>query len=140
MDPKGLAVVTSGCDPAQDAAIQLAAQKADAAVNTCTCEPDKWKKKIRTTTYHCPSFFEQGAMGVPIDRCGQAGKPPLPTFTGKDLMLFEVAFTDQRPGLLGGCGCLQGTVLHEIAHLMGQGDPQAYRTAKKCFSCALGAP
>jgi hypothetical protein len=37
------------------------------------------------------------------------------------------------------CGCLQGTLLHEISHNVGykdEGDPNAYALAHKCFSCA----
>jgi RHS repeat-associated protein len=141
-DPSGL-IATKGCDRSQAQELSSAAQKAEAAVDCGCCLPkgedkDKWKQKIRTATYHCVSFFEQGSIGADAGRCAEAGKPPGRLFTGMDATFFEIAFTDQDPEF--GCGCLQGTVLHEVAHLMGKDDPTAGGLCKKCFSCAANNP
>ena len=141
-DPLGLKVKTVGCTAgknSQGQAIQTAAGQAEAAVLSCMkCDPDKWDwiRKIRNTTYYCVSYFEQGLMGASEDTCAKP-RGPKGDEPGDNVSFFEIAFTNQTPE---GCGCLQGLLLHEIAHIKGQSDPQAYETAKKCISCAQNVP
>jgi hypothetical protein len=76
-------------------------------------------------------------MGIGYNGCARAEAPgKIPT--GQDVMLFGRAFYDQAPLNDGGCGCLQGTILHELAHLMGFDDsknPTTYTLASNCFTC-----
>lgn len=137
-DPSGL-VVTKGCGKKDAAAVERAAAKAEAAVKSgclaCTESKDKWIDKIRNTTYHCVDLPSQTGMGIGFNTCARA-EAPGKISTGQDVMLFGRAFYDQAPLSQGGCGCLQGTVLHEVAHLMGFDDPEPYEIASKCFSCS----
>jgi len=35
------------------------------------------------------------------------------------------------------CGCLEGTVMHEIVHTIGKGEDKAYGCARKCINCSI---
>ena len=145
VDPTGLAVATKGCTRRQRRSVQRAAEKAEAAIRSCiTCQGDSedWVMKVRTTTYHCPNQYEQTrVMGFDLSVCAVAARPGKTREetkrTGQDVMVFDEAFNNQRPASMGGCGCLQGVILHEVAHLMGADEPGARTIASKCFSCAL---
>jgi RHS repeat-associated protein len=130
-DPSGL-IDTRQCDKLQDKELALAAQKAEAAAGCCLPkgqDSNAWVRKIRTATYWC---------GGPSKDCGSGGDP-LGIVTGKDLTVYDSAFAFTALNMVDVCGCLQGTVLHEIAHLMGRPDngPQgAYAIEQGCFKCA----
>lgn len=137
IDPRGL-VPASLCDQRQIAAINAAAARAEAATRTCLdCSEDRrqWVRRIRNTTIHCVNTFEQGVYRIPSGTCAWAGTPQRAE-TGRDISVMEAAFTDHDP--VSGCGCLEGTVLHEIAHLVRCGGDEscARRIARRCFSCA----
>ena len=115
-----------------------AAAKAEAAAKSgclkCDKDKDRWIDKIRNTTYHCVDLPAQMDMDIGFIVCARAeapGKKP----TGKDVMFFEMALNDPRPLHQGGCGCLQGTLLHEVAHLMGEKEEDASAIPSQCFSC-----
>lgn len=137
-DPLGLYVPTKGCSPAEHRKIQVAGAKAEAATGTCLpCEenPGQWALRIRHTVFHCD---RQGGEGY----CGINGRPlrgaPFYEDTGQDISL--------GPGGLGEstfCGCLQAVILHEVSHMFGfthQGDRDAYKLERRCFSCASSLP
>jgi RHS repeat-associated protein len=132
-DPLGLAVVTSGCNADQDRRIQTAAGQAEAAADDCLeCDPKPWVDTIRNTIYHCVDYWEQGENRLPGETCAQASDPR-GRITGRDISIFDDGFSRTSPEE---CGCLQGTLLHEIAHLMGVQHPDNQALAKRCFSCA----
>jgi RHS repeat-associated protein len=143
IDPAGLAVKTSGCTQEQHYAIQGAAGKAEAATgpgSTCLCPEDTvhdWTDKIRNSTYHCVKKEFVDFLGFQGD-CGQPVKPvPGLPKTGQDISFLPGAFARQQPLA---CGCLEGLLLHEVAHLLGYPDPPtssttAYQLASGCFSC-----
>ena len=102
IDPLGLSVITVGCSASDNAKIQSAAAKADAASQACLNCNDKaaFRQKIRNQTIiHCTtSNISPSGANV----CGY-------TFGGNDIYVTP-------NGLSGvpGCGCLQATVLHEV--------------------------
>jgi RHS repeat-associated protein len=138
-DPFGL-VATKGCRPQDAAAIQRAADKAVAKVKSgclpCGEGKEKWIQKIQTTTYHCDpneGIRIEGPGGVTVQpACGMA-RPPVGPTTGKDVTLFWPAFYDPP------CGCLEGVLFHEIAHIImggGHSDSGVNDVTRGCFSCA----
>jgi RHS repeat-associated protein len=142
VDPLGLAVATPGCQTGYAKALQAAAAKAEAAVDKGCCLPEgedkaKWVQKIRTARYHCVDYVRQGQLRYPITYCAVA-EPPGGKSTGCDATFFDLAFIEAKDPLTGeGCGCLQGTLLHEVAHLMGHADESyARKVASGCFRCA----
>ena len=137
-DPLGLYVPTEGCTPEEHKKIQVAGGKAEAAARTCLpCGevPIQWALRIRHTVWHCD---HQGSEGY----CAMHGRPrpdyPFYDQTGHDISL--------GPGGLGEskfCGCLQATMLHEVAHYFGyedKGPKNAYDIEKPCFKCAGEKP
>ena len=140
-DPRGLYVPTAGCSQAEHDQIQRAGAKAEAAAKTCLpCGeiPHEWALRIRHTVWNCD---HRGSD----EFCAIHGKPlPGPPYydqtTGHDISV--------GPGGLGEskfCGCLQATMLHEVAHYFGYehgygGSKNAYDIEKPCFSCAGEKP
>ena len=139
-DPSGL-VSTSGCSTGETKRINTAAGRVEAAIDKGCCLPEsekrnkrQWINKIRTTTYHCvPIWVVDSPVGpVEFDALCAAALTPSGADTGCDMTIYtRLAFNPSR------CGCLQGVVLHEIAHLMGKKHPEPGEIAKKCFSCSV---
>jgi hypothetical protein len=67
------------------------------------------------------------------------GGTPQATYTGKDVTFTQNGLTNHNGNPFFGCGCMQGALLHEIAHLMGYPDDDSQAGAKglayKCI-CA----
>jgi RHS repeat-associated protein len=140
-DPSGL-VATRDCNVIQRAELELAAELAAEKVTKCPdClpkgkDPKEWANKIRSSTYHCGGSWPGGY-------CAWAGKPDN-TKTGRDATFWDKAF-EVADGIYppSTCGCLKGTLLHEVSHLMGypdKGTPNASGIAASCFSCAVSSP
>jgi RHS repeat-associated protein len=145
IDPRGL-FATSGCTPDEAALLKAAAQLAGDAIADGKClgcskkKASEWKNKINSTTYHCLSEAEQQVLGTyGPSTCGFAGTPQA-TYTGKDVTFTQNGLTNHNGNPFLGCGCMQGALLHEIAHLMGYPDGDTETGAKglayKCIPCA----
>ena len=125
-DPLGREVRTVGCNATQSAAIQLAAQDADAASQTCL--PCQYRAKFRNTirnevVIECWAFQPDPARPV----C--AG-----TTSSGAIMLVTHQMTNE-----GGCGCLKSQIMHEVLHLIkyeGNVEAKILTRARRCFSCA----
>jgi RHS repeat-associated protein len=137
-DPLGL-VPTSGCPPDRARALDTAAQQAEAASRTCVPCAGRDRPRLtnlfRNTTLHCVSYFEQGVVGIPSERCAQ-GSDAHGTPTGHDIAMLDPAFEEIDPKRA--CGCLQATVLHEVLHLFNPSldEEQVMKGVRKCFNCA----
>ncbi|MGB6337539.1 MAG: RHS repeat-associated core domain-containing protein, partial [Thermoanaerobaculia bacterium] len=135
-DPRGLAVTTIGCGASDDAKIQSAAAKADAASETCLpCQNRApFRKKIRSQgtsdeiTFECVSWNVSPTTGREL--CGRR-VPNNPN---------AIQITPDGLGGVPGCGCLQSTILHEVLHLLGMKQHDAagsrFKAELKCFTCA----
>lgn len=136
-DPLGL-LATSFCNRQQIEAIQHTEQQIRQSLGPLppclACDVDKVGRKLDTSTVHCLGYFDQGLAGVEAGACG-APKNPRGERTGVDVALTEDAF---KPG----CGCLTGTLLHEVLHLEACPKPDACArdNAKRCFPCHESQP
>ncbi|MEM7819969.1 MAG: RHS repeat-associated core domain-containing protein [Candidatus Aenigmatarchaeota archaeon] len=128
-DIKGEAVRTKLCTASQNAKIQQAAQKADAASQKCLpCEDrPKFRMAIRSMgtkkeiTLYCVG--EQKNPKSKYDLCG---------YTTAD---GNIAITDY--GLYDpDCGCLEATIIHEFLHLIGYNENEAIKAERRCFKCS----
>ncbi len=138
-DPFGL-IATKGCSPQDAKAIERAADKAVSKVKSgclpCGEDKETWIQKIQTTTYHCDpndGIRIEGPTGVTVQPACSVATPPAGPRTGEDVTLFWPAFYDPP------CGCLEGLIFHEVAHLVtntGHPDPTVNSITSGCFSCA----
>ncbi len=129
-DFEGKSVRTRLCTSYQNAKIQIAAQKADAASQTCLPCKDKenFRKKIRSLgTKNEVVFYCVGYQKSPknnIDLCG---------YTTKD---GNIAITDFAINEVPGCGCLEAIILHEVLHLIGYEEGESRSAERRCFKCS----
>jgi RHS repeat-associated protein len=129
-DPLGLAVQTYGCTAAQDAKIQRAAGQADAASQSCLpcADREPFRRKIRSqgtpqeVVFECVSWTINPNSGDSV--CGVAQ-------LRRGRVLLTLDGLDELPG----CPCLQALILHEVVHLIGYDESQAFDSERRCFSC-----
>jgi RHS repeat-associated protein len=142
-DPRGQAVRTIGCDVDVKAKITRAAEDADAASQTCVNCRDRgpFRQLIRSLTITCLPFNTTEKSHIPF-----CGRPTSPGGSSQLLPPFQNAI-DLTPigvGEASQCGCLKGTILHEVLHVLGSDyddfarDPSknTYDVARRCFRCA----
>jgi RHS repeat-associated protein len=147
IDPLGL-LATQGCGPNQVRALEAAVNAAKQAVsdpnNDCeVCKDDKKRlnQHLDSATYYCVSY-EQAALHRlrPLEQCGSVYNAKGQE-DGKSIALVIPDAFDYQ-GKTGGCGCLQGSILHEATHnVLGTTDyldqNNAYDLASCFLPCAL---
>lgn len=132
-DPLGLSVTTVGCTAAQSAAIQKAAQAADAASQTCLpCEDRQpFRSVIRSQgtsdelVFRCVPWNMNPGTGLFV--CGVAKIK-----AGLRSVLLTPTGLAEDPG----CPCLESLVLHEVSHHIGYNEKQAQEAEERCFRCS----
>jgi len=124
VDPTGKSVTTVGCSASDDRKIQIASSKAEAASQTCLPCKDReaFKNKIRSITIYCikTNYTPKG-----VKACGYTYYGGSNFINLTPLGVAEV-----------GCGCLQSTILHEVAHTIGYNESQCTAAESNCFKCS----
>ena len=138
VDPLGLAIARfTGCSSAQQQQIQTAAEAADAASDhPCFCgyPKDMFRRTIRNLHVKCVPWTVEPLTQEPA--CGSAAEWDSAT---QHVIYYTDTILITPAGLSNPhCGCLQGTIMHEVLHLIGvdHDDGQGgFNATKRCFSC-----
>jgi len=135
-DLLGLLVRGNGCSDDYWRQVQNAEKKIQEKIDTscggCNdrntgCVPCKYWTRLREVLQ--TSVVSCSNVASPVGYCAQA------PVGGNTMTMYPVATTPL-------CGCLEGTVLHELLHNVGvSGDPTAHGEInfieRRCFSCAV---
>jgi RHS repeat-associated protein len=133
VDPTGFFAQITDCDDSIADKIRQAGDKArDAAQKCLGCEKselDEFEKQLMNARVQCrvSNFSSRG-----VQVCGMAWSSGLVAIT-------PAGFNQDL-----GCNCLEGTIFHEILHLLASpwrydddgGDTDAERRTRQCLACA----